>query len=767
MNQSIDNLGSLLAGLDRGETLPAHWYTDPSITEKEISQIFRKSWNYIGSLKQLTNVGDYITGYAGGIPAVVIRNQSGLTAMINVCRHRRHEVMKGCGNAQMMQCGYHAWTYDLNGCLKGAPRTATEPNFRLEDYPLLPLKVDCLGPWVFVNADLNATPVQTQFGKLLEIIAGSGINLDTLVLYERTEWESYSNWKTMLENYLECYHCAVAHPGFSAAIDVLPENYNLGVHGWFMSQVGQVRQSALEGKSQVKIYDARGEVAQAQYHLLWPNMTLNINPGFPNLSIDVWIPNGPNGTKGFSEQYFGPDVSEAFAQELIAFNAQVGHEDDVLTDSVQRGLRAAIPDRGRFLTRAEHLVGHFQKLVASAVAGDATALKSVGDNVHGVSETISVAPTSSATSESERSIYVELELFRIEPESDLITSFYFRRPDGEALHPWEPGQFLPIRITIPGQKEPALRTYTLSTAPNSDHYRLSIRREGGNALVSRFLHANAKPGFRLEAAAPRGKFVLNRSNDRVPVFISGGVGITPMIAMVEYLVEEGRRTGTFRPAYFIHGANNYKVHAFSKHIRELAATHPGLKVHICYSQPDRVQGSEIRCDSEGRISIETLKQMLPFGDYDFYLCGPAPFMKSLYDGLTGIGVREDRIHYESFGPATVLKPERTTQAVIEPGHVDVPPVRVRFAKSGETAEWSRDKGTLLEFAESIGLAPKFGCRSGICGTCVTRIGSGAVDYLEEPVAARGPGEVLLCCSVPHADTAQATGGGGGEVVLDL
>jgi phenylpropionate dioxygenase-like ring-hydroxylating dioxygenase large terminal subunit len=420
MNESHDNLPGLLAGLERGETLPAHWYTDPSITEREISQIFRKSWNYIGPLKQLTNVGDYITGYAGGIPAAVIRNESGLTGLINVCRHRRHEVMKGCGNAKMMQCGYHAWTYDLTGRLKGAPRTATEPNFRLEDYPLLPLKVDCLGPWVFVNADPNAIPVQTQFGKLLEIIVGSGIDLDALVLYERTEWESYSNWKTMLENYLECYHCAVAHPGFSAAIDVLPENYNLGVHGWFLSQVGQVRQSALEGKSQVKIYDAKGEVAQAQYHLLWPNMTVNINPGFPNLSIDVWIPNGPNGTKGFSEQYFGPGVSEAFAQELIGFNAQVGHEDDVLTDSVQRGLRAAVPDRGRFLTQAEHLVGHFQKLVASAVAGDTTALKSVADGVHDVSQTISVTPTSSAVSESERSTYFELELFRVEPESDLI-----------------------------------------------------------------------------------------------------------------------------------------------------------------------------------------------------------------------------------------------------------------------------------------------------------------------------------------------------------
>jgi hypothetical protein len=167
------------------------------------------------------------------------------------------------------------------------------------------------------------------------------------------------------------------------------------------------------------------------------------------------------------------------------------------------------------------------------------------------------------------------------------------------------------------------------------------------------------------------------------------------------------------------------------------------------------------------VSIETLKQMLPFGDYDFYLCGPPPFMKSLYDGLTGIGVREERIHYESFGPATVLKPEAKPETAIDPGHIEGPPVRVRFSKSGATADWSREKGTLLELAESIGLAPKFGCRSGICGTCITRISEGAVDYLEEPVAQCGQGEVLLCCSVPRNDPAQATGSAEGEVVLEL
>jgi phenylpropionate dioxygenase-like ring-hydroxylating dioxygenase large terminal subunit len=395
MTNAIENSRSLLAALDRGESLPAHWYTDAAITASETEHIFRKTWSYIGPAQELANRGDYVTGYVGGVPVVVIRNESGLAGFVNVCRHRRHEVMKGRGNSKIMQCGYHAWTYDLTGCLKGAPRSAAEPNFRLQDYPLLPLRVESLGPFVFVNLDANANSLASYFGDLLKIMDGSGVHLESLELHNREEWSANANWKTMLENYLECYHCAVAHPGFSAAIDVKPENYDLTMHGWFASQLGDVRQSALEGKTAVPIYDVRGDVKQSQYHLLWPNITININPGFPNLSIDVWVPDGPNKAKGFSEQYFGPGVSEQFAHDLIAFNKQVGQEDDVLTNSVQRGLLGGIPDRGRFLTNSEHLCIHFQKLVVSALAGDPVLSKRAAASAIPASTTISVAPTPS------------------------------------------------------------------------------------------------------------------------------------------------------------------------------------------------------------------------------------------------------------------------------------------------------------------------------------------------------------------------------------
>ena len=766
MNQMIQNPADLLAALDRGESLPAHWYTDPSITEQEIVHVFRKSWNYIGPMNELKNTGDYITGYAGEVPVVVMRNETGLAGFINVCRHRRHEVMKGRGNAKVMQCGYHAWTYDLTGCLKGAPRSATEPNFRLANFPLLPLRVEALGPFVFVNLDREAAPVRAYFGPVLDIIAASGINLDTLELYSREDWHAYSNWKTMLENFLECYHCAVAHPSFSAAIDVRQENYHLTAHGWVLAQVGQVRQSALEGRSQVKIYDVGGEVSQSQYHVLWPNMTISINPGFPNLSIDVWIPDGPNGTKGFSEQYFAPGVTEEFAQQLIAFNNEVGAEDDVLCTSVQHGLLGGIPERGRFLTNSEHLVVQFQKLIVDAMTGQPAApAAGIMTATPAVSRTVPVLPDASAAPDSERNAYVELEIVKIEPESEIISSLYLRRADGKPLDPWESGQFLPIRVTIPGQAQPALRTYTLSTTPNPDHYRLSIRRGEDNALVSRFLHANAKPGLRIEAMTPRGKFTLSPASDRPVVFVSGGVGITPMIAMATHIVEEGRRTGGFRPCWFIHGANNGRVHAFAAHIRQLAGEHPAMKVHVRYSQPGSDDRLGATHDGEGHVTIDVLKELLPLDDYDFYLCGPPPFMQALYDGLTGIGVRRERIHYESFGSGTALKPEAKAEAA-RVGPMTVGAAPVRFAKSGITAEWSRDKGSLLELAEAVGLAPVFGCRSGICGTCATRIVSGAVEYVEEPLAPRGEDQVLLCCSVP-ANAARAQDGSSPGIVLDL
>ncbi|MEM7223414.1 MAG: pyridoxamine 5'-phosphate oxidase family protein [Pseudomonadota bacterium] len=366
--------------------------------------------------------------------------------------------------------------------------------------------------------------------------------------------------------------------------------------------------------------------------------------------------------------------------------------------------------------------------------------------------------------EKERNAYLPYEIFEVRPESAATTSFYLRRADGKAVARHAPGQFLPIRLKLPGQDEPVARTYTVSEAPNGAHYRLSIKREGGDALVSTYLHDTATPGFTLEAMAPRGKFVLDDTSERPVVLISAGVGITPMIAMANHIIQEGLRTRVFRRTYFIHGARDVSSLAFADHIQALAAKHDAFSAHIRLSRPSAEDQLGMTHDSEGHIDLALLKSLLPFDDYDFYLCGPQPFMQALYDGLTGMGVQGARIHYESFGPATVLKHDAQAPAK---GETADGPVTVTFAGSQVETTWTPDRGTLLDMAEAAGLTPAFSCRSGICGTCATRLRCGAVDYIEEPSAPRGDDEVLICCATPRSATGEASCGEDQGVVLEL
>ena len=258
---------------------------------------------------------------------------------------------------------------------------------------------------------------------------------------------------------------------------------------------------------------------------------------------------------------------------------------------------------------------------------------------------------------------------RVEEESETIRSFILKPADGSAPLPYAPGQFLPLSVTLPGTAEPVLRTYTLSDAPGGDGYRISVKREA-DGTVSRHLHDHVAPGSRLMTAAPRGSFTL-APGDRPVVLLSAGVGITPMIAMLNQIAADGAD----RPVWFLHGARDGREHAFGAHVRKIAARFPKITAHVRYSRPGPNDRQGIDYDSTGHVDTDLLQSLLPFGDYDFYLCGPGPFMESVYRGLRALNVAEDRIHYEFFGPATVLKePQADRQD-------DADPVPVRFART--------------------------------------------------------------------------------------
>jgi phenylpropionate dioxygenase-like ring-hydroxylating dioxygenase large terminal subunit len=227
----------------------------------------------------------------------------------------------------------------------------------------VPLRLETWGPLLFVNPDPEAPPLASVLGRLPELVAEAGIDLHALVFHHRSASSYAANWKVCCENFLECYHCAVAHPGFTAVIDVSEEAYVLEETAeWFSTQRGPVR----EGGSG-PLATPGGAVERSQFHFLWPNVTVNIAPGPANLSIGPVLPEGPERTSRFLDYFFAADASPDWVREFLAWDDQVGAEDAALVERVQRGVRSGAIADGVLLAESERLVAHFQRLTAGAL----------------------------------------------------------------------------------------------------------------------------------------------------------------------------------------------------------------------------------------------------------------------------------------------------------------------------------------------------------------------------------------------------------------
>jgi len=356
----------LRSELERGLTLPAAWYSDEGVYRLEQERIFARSWQYAGIAADVAEPGQFLTCTAGDTPLVVVRGRDGaLRALVNVCRHRGHLVAQGCGRRETLQCPYHAWTYDLDGSLRTAPRSDREPGFDTNDWSLGEASVDTWGPFVFVNPEPAAAPLADTLGSVPEALAAAGLDVSALEYHGRSrEWLVQANWKLVVENYLECYHCPVAHPSFSRLIDVDPDAYRLVTERWSSSQFGAVE----ERDPSRYPYDPAGAVQAAQFHFVWPNWSLNVFPGPPNIRLLVFQPDGPHRTATFVDGFWAPGTPEQVIQEITEFGAVVGAEDTALVESVHQGLATGLVPQGRLLLDSERLLQHFQLLVHDALA---------------------------------------------------------------------------------------------------------------------------------------------------------------------------------------------------------------------------------------------------------------------------------------------------------------------------------------------------------------------------------------------------------------
>lgn len=337
-------------------------------------------------------------------------------------------------------------------------------------------------------------------------------------------------------------------------------------------------------------------------------------------------------------------------------------------------------------------------------------------------------------------------------ETDDTYSFTLALENGEKLPQFLPGQHLIFRLPVQEKKHPLLRNYSLSETPILRHfYRVTIRRaappelnrDAPPGIGSSYFHDAMRVGDRVEAEAPRGSFCLDLDDNRPVVLLAAGIGITPLLSMYKALANDTLE----RETWMFYGAPREENLAHSEELTALALTYSHLHLHYCLSRQSRIPHQEGIYYHRGRIDISTIKNVLPSNNYRFYLCGPDKMVAQLAIELAEWGVPEADIRQETFGNGI-----GEILAATEANSVDTNGVPVSCVRSGQDFTWYPGDGTLLTLAEAVGVPIPSSCRSGICGTCRTKIIKGEVRHLRPPQEGKiGEGFCLPCMAVPKSD----------------
>jgi choline monooxygenase len=327
--------------LPRASTLPSRYYLDPGVLELENERIFGRTWQLVARADELARIGDFVPATIVDEPIVITHGVDGqLRAFYNVCRHRAGQVALTRGNRKSLQCGYHGWTYGLDGTLRACPEMEATEDFRKEDFGLVPIRVEPWGPFIFANLDPEALPLASMMGAIPGEVVAAGYDVGRMRLVERRDYVIACNWKVYVDNYLEGYHLPIAHPGLFRELDY--DAYRVETFRYYSKQHAPIRPlkpGEELGRDRRYFRSPDGE-ADALYYWLFPNTMFNIYQD--NMSSNVILPLGVDRTLTVFEWYFaepGSGPGWESMQQTIAFSDEIQQEDIVLCEQVQRGLR--------------------------------------------------------------------------------------------------------------------------------------------------------------------------------------------------------------------------------------------------------------------------------------------------------------------------------------------------------------------------------------------------------------------------------------------
>jgi len=342
-------------------------YIGSQFLDIERQEVFEKSWQFVCHEEKLRDAGSYVVTEIQGKSVFVARTDGGeLKAFYNVCKHRAHELLSGEGRTKLITCPYHAWVYKLDGTLFNARRSELIENFNKSEICLTGVRVELFCSFVFVNLDPDAVPLSEQTGDLEHEIEKYAPDIGQLTFSRRLTYRIRANWKAVVDNFLECYHCPVAHRDFCSLIDM--DTYKVTTHGIYSSHMAKAKAA---DNSAYNIDNA--SVTDHAVWYLWPNMTLMRYPGRGNFMVWRFYPVSENETYEVFDFFFETAEPTDSELEAIKFIDEVLQPEDIgLVQSVQKGMETPGFLQGRYLVdpqgsgMSEHAVHHFHGLILNA-----------------------------------------------------------------------------------------------------------------------------------------------------------------------------------------------------------------------------------------------------------------------------------------------------------------------------------------------------------------------------------------------------------------
>lgn len=348
---------------------PAWAYADPATLAAEHEAVWRSSWVIAGFSADVAAPKTYLTADVAGVPIVVTRDRGGvLRAMANVCRHRGMVLVDGCGPAMALTCPNHAWTYGLDGRLKAAPRSSVGEDFDPSTIRLPEYAVAEWGPVVLVNLDPAAEPPLAELARMDATLADAGLDLGSMRQSGGVvDWTIAANWKIVVENYLECYHCSWVHRDFSTVFDVVDYRYAAEPVGDLLMSSAPVREVA-DRAHQQRLLATDGRLRDSHWYLLFPGATVNLYPGAGAVEFTWYWPIDAETTAARTVVLVAPDASEEYVRQVTELLMQVGEEDNAVCEGMHRGLRSGSLEQVRVLPDNEPLISTFHALLAERLS---------------------------------------------------------------------------------------------------------------------------------------------------------------------------------------------------------------------------------------------------------------------------------------------------------------------------------------------------------------------------------------------------------------